>query len=171
VCAQTAMKQDSAVSKHQVVAAHGSDPASAPVGGAAWLTQDFLAKAATIGAIAGGVALFEAALIPGMAIGVAAVLAPKPLSRLGRRLRPLLGSTARQRTSPAPSRPDLEAPLAAPSGLAIKRTLAKTVTFRIIVTSLDLTWNYLVLGELAAAASLSAISFVVGPVFYFVHET
>jgi len=159
------MKQDSAVPNHKIVTARRSDTASTAAGGAAWLTQDFVAKAATIGVIAGGVALFEAALIPGLAIGAAAVLAPKPLSKLGRRLRPLLGSAARRRTLPG-----AKAPPAAASGLAFRRTLAKTVTFRIIVTSLDVTWNYLVLGELAAAVSLSAISFVVGPVFYFVHE-
>jgi predicted anti-sigma-YlaC factor YlaD len=38
---------------------------------------DFVTVATTIGAIAAGIALFEVALIPGMAIGAAAVLAPK----------------------------------------------------------------------------------------------
>ena len=46
--------------------------------------------AATIGMITAGVALFEVTLIPGMAIGAAAVLAPKYVPKLRRRLRPLL---------------------------------------------------------------------------------
>ncbi len=49
---------------------------------------DFVTVAATIGVIAAGVALFEVALIPGMAIGAAAVLAPKYVPKLRRRLRP-----------------------------------------------------------------------------------
>ena len=40
-------------------------------------SQDFVTTAATVGIIAVGVALFEVALIPGMMIGAAAVLAPK----------------------------------------------------------------------------------------------
>ena len=54
--------------------------------------------AATIGVIAAGVALLDLALIPGMVIGGAAVLAPNLLPKLGRRLRPMLRST----TKPAP---------------------------------------------------------------------
>ena len=47
-------------------------------------TGDFVTVAATIGVIAAGVALFEVALIPGMAIGAAAVLAPKYVPKLRR---------------------------------------------------------------------------------------
>lgn len=159
--------------KRQVEVNEGSEPAdrlSARAGDAARPPQDLLATAAALGAIGAGVALFEAALLPGLAIGAAAVLAPKYLPKLRRRLKPLFNAGVRRRTAPAVLL-NGDAPTAAPSGFAIKRALGKTITFRIIVTSLDLTWNYIVLGELAAAAGLSAISLVVGPVFYFVHET
>ncbi len=53
----------------------------------------------------------------------------------------------------------------------MQQAVAKTISFRVIVTTLDFTSNYLVIGELGAAAGLSAFSLVVGPVFYFVHET
>jgi hypothetical protein len=73
--------------------------------------------------IAAGVALFEVTLIPGVAIGAAAVLAPKYVPKLRRRLRPLLNSTVRRRSVPAlasPDRPDVKVPLVAPVGFAIK---------------------------------------------------
>jgi uncharacterized membrane protein len=50
------------------------------------------------------------------------------------------------------------------------QTVAKTITFRIIVTSLDFTTNYLVIGELGTAAGLSSFNLVAGPLFYLVHE-
>jgi len=130
--------------------------------------------AATVGAIAAGVALFEVALIPGMLIGGAAVLAPKYLPKLRRRLHPLVKPTIRRRTEPAvpvPNRPDGKVPLAAPARLEIKQAVMKTITFRTIATALDFTANYVVIGELATAAGLSAVSLVVGPFFYFFHET
>jgi cytochrome c peroxidase len=43
---------------------------------------DFATAAATIGVTAAGVALFEVALIPGIAIGAVAVLAPKYVPKL-----------------------------------------------------------------------------------------
>jgi uncharacterized membrane protein len=129
---------------------------------------------AAIGVIAAGAAVFEAALIPGIVIGGAAVLAPKVLPALRRRLPPLLNPTVRRRVEPAaplPARPDVKLPLAAPPRLAIKQAVAKTITFRIIITAVDLTANYVVIGELAAAAGLSTVSLVVNPFFYFAHET
>ena len=71
-------------------------PAPGADGGEAGLAQDFVATAATVGVIAAGAALFEAALIPGMVIGGAAVLAPRVLSRLRRGLQPLLESGRKQ---------------------------------------------------------------------------
>ena len=131
--------------------------------------------AAAIGVAAAGVALFEAALIPGMVIGAAAVLAPKYLPKLRRRLQPLLGATAGQHVTPAvppaKKRPDVKTPLTATAGLGIKQAALKTITFRIIVTTVDFTANFVVLGELATAAGLSAVTLVAGPIFYFVHET
>src|SRR5271163_4957159 len=120
-----------------------------------------------------GVALFETALIPGLAIGGAAVLAPRYLPRLCRSFRPLFKSKTRHRTDAAvslPKRPDVSAPLGALTSFPIKRAIAKTITFRVIVTALDFTANYVVIDELAAAAGLSAFALVVGPLFYFLHE-
>lgn len=137
-------------------------------------TQDFVTTAATVGIFAAGVALFEVALIPGMVLGGAAVLAPKYLPKLRRRLQPLFSSTVRRRmapTAPLPKPADVKAQPTVPHRLAIKQALAKTITFRIIVTTLDFTTNYVVIGELATAAGLSAFSLVVGPVFYLAHET
>jgi uncharacterized membrane protein len=50
------------------------------------------------------------------------------------------------------------------------QALAKTITFRIIVTTLDFTTNYIVIGELATAAGLSSFNLIAGPLFYFGHE-
>ena len=104
-----------------------ADRVSTLAGDEAKPTQDFVSAAATIGMIAAGVALFEVALIPGMVIGAAAVLAPKYVPKLRRRLRPLLNSTVRRRIEPAlapPDRPDVKVPLVAPAGFAIKEALA-----------------------------------------------
>ncbi len=50
------------------------------------------------------------------------------------------------------------------------RTVWKTITFRSVVTTLDFSSNYIALGEVAAAASLSAFGFVIGPFVYIGHE-
>lgn len=121
-----------------------------------------------------GAALFEVALIPGLVIGSAAVLAPKYLPKLRRRLRPALDTSVRRPSEPAvaaPSRPEGKVPLAAPAGLGIAQAVAKTVTFRVIVTTLDFTTNYIVIGELATAAGLSSFNLVAGPLLYLAHET
>ena len=57
-----------------------------------------------------------------------------------------------------------------PARLKIKRAVAKTITFRIIVTTLDFTSNLIVIGELGTAAGLSSFALVVGPLFYLAHE-
>jgi len=116
-------------------------------------------------------ALFEAALIPGIVIGGAAVLAPRYLPAVRRRLQPAFDAIVRARIEPPAPRQDVEPTLSVPAELAITQALAKTITFRIIATSLDFTTNYVVLGELAAAAGLSTVALVVGPLLYFVHET
>jgi uncharacterized membrane protein len=126
----------------------------------------------TVGlSVLAGVALFEVALVPGVVIGGAAVLAPRYLPGLRRLL--AFGSAARRIAPPAarPERRGVTLPAAVPTGLDIKKSLLKTVTFRIIVTTLDFTTNYVVIGELATAAGLSTFALVVGPVFYFLHET
>jgi hypothetical protein len=129
------------VSKHKGDADRGyelADPLSAPAGDEARPPQDFVTTAATIGVIAAGVALFEVALIPGMVIGGAAVLAPKYLPKylpkLRRGLQPLFDSVVSRRVEPAvpvPDRPDVEVPPAALPRFAIKQAVAKTITFRI----------------------------------------
>jgi uncharacterized membrane protein len=141
----------------------------------AGLTNALLATAATIGVVAAGVAVLEAAIIPGLLIGGTAVLAPQVLPKLGRGLRPLLNFNFgfRRRVEPAfslPVRSDINTSLV-PARFMIKRAIAKTVTFRIIVTTLDFSVNYVVLGELATAAGLSAFALVAGPLFYLAHET
>jgi hypothetical protein len=55
----------------------------------------FGSRMATVAAIGLGVALIEVELIPGMLIGVAAMMAPKLLPRLGNGLKPLLKSAMR----------------------------------------------------------------------------
>jgi uncharacterized membrane protein len=149
-----------------------ADPASARNGGEAKPT-DFVTAAATVGVIALGVALFEVALIPGMALGGAAVLAPRCLPLLRRGLQPLFAAAAPRRFEPSPSPPNRSAAIVLPTipaRFAIKQAVAKTITFRIIVTTLDFTSNYVVLGEVATAAGLSAFALVAGPLFYLVHE-
>jgi uncharacterized membrane protein len=121
-----------------------------------------------------GVALFEVALIPGVVIGGAAVLAPKYLPKLRRRLQPLLNSTVHrppEAAAPLPAdRLDAKAPQAVLPKFAIGQAIAKTITFRIIVTTLDFTTNYLVIGELGTAAGLSTFNLIAGPLFYLGHE-
>ena len=53
------------------------------------------ATVATVVVVAAGAALFEAALLPGIAIGVAAVAAPKYFPKLAAAFNPLFKSTVR----------------------------------------------------------------------------
>ena len=127
----------------------------------------------TVGlSVLAGAALIEVALVPAALIGgaAAAVLAPKYLPRLLRRtVRPAFDAMTRPRAEPAD--PGSDRSLATSGGLRIKKAVAKTITFRIIVTTLDFTTNYVVIGEFATAAGLSAFNLVVGPLFYLAHET
>jgi uncharacterized membrane protein len=133
---------------------------------------------ATLGAVAAGAAIVEAALIPGLLLGGAAVLAPRLLPRdmlsgLGNRLR---------RSAPSPvlelSAPTAHSPTAPVSGESAPfdasfdtwRAVAKTITYRVMVTTADFGANYVVIGELATAAGLSGLSLVAGPIAYFAHE-
>lgn len=58
-------------------------------------SNDLIGKVVLVGAIGVGAAIIESALIPGMIIGAAAVLAPKFVPEIGNRLRPLFKSTIR----------------------------------------------------------------------------
>jgi uncharacterized membrane protein len=101
-------------------------------------------------------------------------LAPLYLPKLRRRPQPAFDAIVGPRIeppAPPPDRRDVKKLPAAPAGFAIKQALAKTVTFRIIATGLDFSVNYVVIGEFAAAAGLSAFGLILGPFFYFVHET
>jgi hypothetical protein len=57
--------------------------------------DDVVITATTVGIICVGAALFEAALIPGMIIGVAAMLAPKALPALGAAVEPAFRGAVR----------------------------------------------------------------------------
>jgi uncharacterized membrane protein len=124
-----------------------------------------------------GAALFEVALIPGIVNRRRRHAGPKYLPRLRQRRSPAAGSSARRATTPKAPKPDrrklgkVELLLGSQTGLGLKQAPFKTVTFRVIVTTLDFTTNVVVIGELATAAGLSTFSLVVGPIFYFAHET
>ena len=125
-----------------------------------------------------GAALFETALIPGILIGGVAVLAPRYLPKgalpsLRRRAETLAGNAVRRRTASGSSRPQQpkpDGPQSVRPKFAIGQAVAKTITFRIIVTTLDFSTNYLVIGEVATAAGLSTFNLVAGPLFYLAHE-
>jgi uncharacterized membrane protein len=131
---------------------------------------------ATLGAVAAGAALLETALIPGLLIGGAAMLAPRLLPR---DMLSGLGN-GRRRTAPSPaiSAPTVHATRSQQSGehapfdgsFDTWRAVAKTLTYRVMVTTADFGANYVVIGELATAAGLSSLSLVAGPIAYFAHE-
>jgi uncharacterized membrane protein len=123
-------------------------------------------------AVVAGAALIEVALLPAILVGGAAVLAPRYVPALRRQLRPLVNATAGRGTRAAPrARSTSEVlPPAVPKRLEITRAVAKTITYRVIVTTLDFSVNYIVIGELATAAGLSSFALVVGPLFYLAHE-
>jgi uncharacterized membrane protein len=125
-----------------------------------------------------GAALFEAALIPGVVLGGAAILAPRYLPGLRRRLKPLFGSAARRPSQSARRIAPADAPQGRPNvdfgaiaaRFGVGQAIAKTITYRLIVTTLDFTTNFIVIGELSTAAGLSTFNLVVGPIFYLAHE-
>lgn len=59
------------------------------------LSDTAMATVATVGAVGVAAVVFEAALIPGIALGVAAALAPSYVPRLGAALNPILRSGVR----------------------------------------------------------------------------
>ena len=129
---------------------------------------------ATFAVVAAGAAIVEAALIPGLLIGGAAVLAsrllPRDVSR-GSRDRP---RQAVPSSAPVPSAPTAHSGKAPASGghasFDTWRAVVKTITYRVMVTTVDFGANYFVTGELAIAAGLSSLSLVAGPIAYFAHE-
>jgi uncharacterized membrane protein len=129
----------------------------------------------TVGlSVLAGVTLIEAALLPAQVVGGAVVLAPKYLRKVRRKLQPAPGSTLPRRIEPPAAKsaqPDDEMSQSIPARFGVKQAVAKTITFRIIVTTLDFTANYVVIGELATAAGLSTLNLIGGPLFYLAHET
>lgn len=122
-----------------------------------------------------GAALIETALIPGLVIGAAIVLVPKVLPKFvpkaQKRPQPSEGAAA---TSIVPATA-IDTSKAKPSSpfvpsFAVKQAIFKTITFRMVATSLDFTANMVVIGDFATAAGLSAFGLVVAPLYYFGHE-
>lgn len=81
--------------------AHGSNGARAthldadPIDEAPDDSGEIVTTAATIAVVAVGAAIFEAALLPGLALGVVAALAPRVLPNVGSGLAPMFRSTVR----------------------------------------------------------------------------
>jgi uncharacterized membrane protein len=147
--------------------ARGWNPASA-------FGSGVVGKVALLGAVAAGAAFVEAALIPGVLIGGAAVLAPRLLPRdmlssLGNRLRQTAPAPIPAQSAPAAR--SAQAPASGePASFDTWHAVVKTFTYRVIVTTIDFGANYVVIGELATAAGLSSLSLVAGPIAYFAHE-
>jgi uncharacterized membrane protein len=134
----------------------------------AWSPPDIVTTAATIGGVAAGVALFEAALIPGIVIGGAALLAPRYLRGSRWNPRRLFNTADRRRAPPADPAP--RPPVVSLAEFPLKRAVAKTITFRTRATAMDFTVNYVVVGDFAQAVALSAFGFVAGTFVYLAHE-
>ncbi len=90
---KTKLNGDTKVEETEALAEHDGAPAAAASGSQARDTA--LATAATVGVVAVGAVIFEAALIPGLVLGVAAVLAPQYLPKIGSALTPAFRSTVR----------------------------------------------------------------------------
>jgi Protein of unknown function (DUF5132) len=58
-------------------------------------TNEAVTLAATVGVVAVGAALWEVALLPGIALGVVAMLAPKYVPKMGAALNPMFRSSVR----------------------------------------------------------------------------
>jgi uncharacterized membrane protein len=133
-------------------------------------------RVATLGAVVAGAAIVEVALIPGLLIGGAAVLAPRLLpldilSSLGGRHKSRRNAPSRVPVPCAPTAGSAEAPAPGePADFDALRAVVKTITYRAIVTTVDFSANYLVIGEMVTAAGLSSLSLIAGPIAYFAHE-
>ena len=57
--------------------------------------DDLVATAATVCVVGAGVLIFEAALLPGLVLGIATMLVPKYLPQIGAAVNPLVKSTVR----------------------------------------------------------------------------
>jgi uncharacterized membrane protein len=122
---------------------------------------------ATLGAVAAGAAILEAAIVPAVLIGGAAMLAPRLIPR-----KAFDGVAERLRhwaSPPFATEPNAGS-ATVPASFDTWRAIVKTVTYRVALTTVDFGANYLVVGELTTAAGLSGLSLVAGPIAYFTHE-
>ena len=76
-------------------AAHPADEPSEVIDQGHADRSDVVATVATVGIVGLGAAVFEAALLPGLVLGVAAVALPQYLPKMGAALNPLFRSTVR----------------------------------------------------------------------------
>ena len=77
--------------EHEAANAVGGDP----IDEAPDDQDEIIATAATIAVVAVGAAVFEAALLPGLALGAVAALAPRVLPNLGTAMAPMFRSSVR----------------------------------------------------------------------------
>jgi uncharacterized membrane protein len=122
---------------------------------------------ATLGVVAAGTAVVEAALVPAVLVGGFALLAPRlfPRNAFGD-----LAEKLRQWATPSSNPAPIPGSTEEPQSFDTWRAIAKTVTYRVALTTVDFGANYLVIGELATAAGLSGLSLFAGPIAYFAHE-
>lgn len=71
---------------------HASAEGDAPE---SWMNASAMETAAVVGVVAVGALVLEAALIPGMILGVGAMLAPKVLPKIGESIQPAFRATVR----------------------------------------------------------------------------
>jgi hypothetical protein len=83
------------VNSHDANGAHRSHLDVDPIDEAPDDSGEIVTTAATIAVVAVGAALFEVALLPGLALGVVATLAPRVLPNIGAGLAPMFRSTVR----------------------------------------------------------------------------
>ncbi len=72
-------------------------------------------------------------------------------------------------TAPA-APPPWAVPPPDPDGFTLSRSVWKTITYRVIGTSLDFATNLIAIGDLATAAALSSLPILIGPWIYLGHE-
>ena len=80
--------------RHKVDGPNGSNPAD-PIDETHESQDELIATAATVCVVGAGVLIFEAALLPGLVLGVATMLVPKYLPKMGAAVNPLVKSTVR----------------------------------------------------------------------------
>src|SRR5262245_42221258 len=80
--------------RHKVDGPNGSNPAD-PIEETHESQDELIATAATVCVVGAGVLIFEAALLPGLVLGVATMLVPKYLPKMGSAVNPLVKSTVR----------------------------------------------------------------------------